>query len=59
MLRCLCVKNCLRWKAGDKPYLHTVYNKWYVDGYIISYSDFIEYFRTLSVDEQLACKKDD
>ena len=53
MLRCLCIKDCLRWKAGDYPKLYTVYNKWYVDGYIISYSDFIKYFRTLSIDEQL------
>jgi len=59
MLNCLCIKDNLRWKAGDKPYLYTVYNKWYVDGYIISYSDFIEYFRTLNVDEQLAYRKED
>jgi len=59
MLNCLCIKDDLRWKVGDKPYLYTIYNKWYVDGYIMAYSDFIRCFRLLSVDEQRAYRKDD
>jgi len=52
MLKCRCIKPCLNWKVGDYPSLLVIGNKYYIDGYIISYSDFIEYFERLSVDEQ-------
>ena len=53
MLKCLCIKPCLNWKVGDYPSLLVIGNKYYIDGYIISYSDFIEYFQRLSIDEQM------
>jgi len=53
MLKCLCIKPCLNWKIGDRPSLLVIGNKYYIDGQIVSYSDFIEYFQRLSVDEQL------
>jgi len=52
MSNCRCIKPYLKWKIGDYPKLLFIYNKYYIDGYVISYSDFTRCFERLTVDEQ-------